>query len=847
MNRSPIDLAAVMTDGFVFLDTETTGMDSDSRVIDIALVQTSQNGELENIYDSLIHGDGSSGGSRLVSIHHITNEMIKNAPLFDEVWVEIEPLLQNRIVVAHNAPFDRKMINYELERIGAKPLDEFLCTFKLAKFLGLATKKTETSTGTSGKLGALATRFGITIESAHRALPDTKALAAVFWKMKEQYPDQVAEYIRQHVELRTTQSASSNSSVFDKNQRLATSSFGKTKIKNLNEPQSFNRMDLRGKDFSNRNLNGAMLCQIMGLGTMFSGSSLENSHFFQSHLEGAILHGVSADSANFNRAYLLNADLTISDFQNANFEFADLSGANFTGANLEGAIFNWANLSSTNFTGANLTGAEFFNSVLEGTVFLNAIVDESVIPKELHNYDFSGIDFTEDRYKQHWNYGFPDACFTRAKLHGLTLKGKDFSGSDFTSADLSGADLSRADLSDAVFTGADLSGVDFSHADLRRTNFTGANLYRAKLIDVNVEDAVFINANCYQATFCIDTSDIYDLCAPDFTGANLQSSDFSGSRIGDVIMARTNLFGANFSGTIISRIDFSGADLRGVNLSNAELQFVTLSFPQLKSTILDNTLLDIDTINGNDFVLSELDQLPEEAISIDFGDDKEWSDLIKSPTDFGPSIRFSYVDIDGNFSGWKFASGNLSEISLLGSSLVGCDFSLVNLTDANLGGTDCTGSSFYKAKLHGTSFENANLSRCSFESVEVSDADFTGIDISDSDLSNLNLSGMEFAEADFLNCNLDSLDFSDCNLSGCAFIGSKLSRVNFAGADLSNADFSNALMVDCDFENSDLTGANFAGSNLKKVNLFGTGIPTRKLRFSVVQNTVMPDGSLSGP
>jgi DNA polymerase III epsilon subunit-like protein len=35
-----------MTDGFVFLDTETTGMEDDARVIDIALVQTSSSGEI---------------------------------------------------------------------------------------------------------------------------------------------------------------------------------------------------------------------------------------------------------------------------------------------------------------------------------------------------------------------------------------------------------------------------------------------------------------------------------------------------------------------------------------------------------------------------------------------------------------------------------------------------------------------------------------------------------------------------------------------------------------------------------------------------------------------------------
>ena len=423
-----------MTDGFVFLDVETTGMDSDSRVIDIALVQTSRNGELEKIYDSLIHGDGSSGGSRLVSIHHITDEMIEHAPLFDEVWVEIEPLLHNRIIVAHNAHFDRKRINYELARIGVKPLDEFLCTFKLAKFLGLATKKSETSTGTSGKLEALAARFGITIESAHRALPDTKALVGVFWKMKEHFPNEVDDYISQYVELKTTHSNLKGSLAHEMVPKFTSNSFETDVQPNLDQEQIFNRMDLRTKDLSNRKLNGASFCQLMGLGTIFSGSSLDHSDFSQAYLEEAKFKNVSAVSTYFDRADLTKANMRFSNFHNANFEFSNLTGANFTGANLEGATFQWANLSGTNFTDANLIGAKFFNSFLSGTIFLNAIADSPAISKEMLEFNFEDINFTEVRYQRHWNFGFPNANFTRAKLHGLTLNGKDFSGSNFTGA-----------------------------------------------------------------------------------------------------------------------------------------------------------------------------------------------------------------------------------------------------------------------------------------------------------------------------------------------------------------------------------------------------------------------------
>ena len=185
-----------MSDGYVFIDTETNGRDSSARVIEIALIQTSLSGERQKEFTSLIRGDGNSGGPELVRIHHITDEMIREAPHFAEVWVEILPLLQNRILVAHNSSFDQGMINRELERIGESPIGDFLCTLKLARFLGLAYRKSAQSEGASGNLGALAARLGLDVKPDHRALADTHALAAVFWKMNAMYPQKVAEYTK---------------------------------------------------------------------------------------------------------------------------------------------------------------------------------------------------------------------------------------------------------------------------------------------------------------------------------------------------------------------------------------------------------------------------------------------------------------------------------------------------------------------------------------------------------------------------------------------------------------------------------------------------------------------------
>jgi len=185
-----------MSDGYVFIDTETNGRGPRARVIEIALIQTSLTGERQKEFTALIRGTGYSGGKRLVAIHHITDEMIKNERDFKDVWVEISPMIQNRTLVAHNAIFDQGMINRELERIGESPIGDFLCTLKLARFLGLAYRKSAQSEGASGNLGALAARLGLDVKPDHRALADTRALAAVFWKMNAMYPQKVAEYTK---------------------------------------------------------------------------------------------------------------------------------------------------------------------------------------------------------------------------------------------------------------------------------------------------------------------------------------------------------------------------------------------------------------------------------------------------------------------------------------------------------------------------------------------------------------------------------------------------------------------------------------------------------------------------
>jgi DNA polymerase-3 subunit epsilon len=69
------------------------------------------------------------------SIHGITWEQVSGEPPFEEVWPQVEPLLEGAsFLAAHNAAFDRSVLEACCQAAGLTPPDlPFLCTVKLAR------------------------------------------------------------------------------------------------------------------------------------------------------------------------------------------------------------------------------------------------------------------------------------------------------------------------------------------------------------------------------------------------------------------------------------------------------------------------------------------------------------------------------------------------------------------------------------------------------------------------------------------------------------------------------------------------------------------------------------------
>src|SRR4051794_30842580 len=157
---------------FVCVDTETNGRMGDlCEVTEVGAVLVG-GGELHDRFESLVRVEKplSRGIERFTGI---TQAMVDTAPPPADVLPRLAEMLEGRVLVAHSASFDRRVLAQAFERAGLDwPDPPSLCTVALARrFAPLARQR---------KLAPLAESLGIEVEGVHRALVDAETCARVF-------------------------------------------------------------------------------------------------------------------------------------------------------------------------------------------------------------------------------------------------------------------------------------------------------------------------------------------------------------------------------------------------------------------------------------------------------------------------------------------------------------------------------------------------------------------------------------------------------------------------------------------------------------------------------------------
>ena len=100
---------------FTVFDVETTGMSPrNDRIVEIAALRIDTDGT-ESRYSTLVN-PGRHIPAQSAAVHHITDDMVADAPGFDQVGQEFLQFIRGSILVAHNARFDLGFLQESLAR-----------------------------------------------------------------------------------------------------------------------------------------------------------------------------------------------------------------------------------------------------------------------------------------------------------------------------------------------------------------------------------------------------------------------------------------------------------------------------------------------------------------------------------------------------------------------------------------------------------------------------------------------------------------------------------------------------------------------------------------------------------
>lgn len=166
----------------IVLDTETTGLDPKQghRVIEIGAVELMNRRVTGKTFHCYINPEREVEADAL-SVHNISNEFLKDKPLFAAISTEFFEFIQGDELIIHNAPFDLGFLDFEMKRVDSK----FKAIKEHCAIIDTLVLARKLHPGLKNNLDALCKRYEInnTHREWHGALLDAEILARVYLAM----------------------------------------------------------------------------------------------------------------------------------------------------------------------------------------------------------------------------------------------------------------------------------------------------------------------------------------------------------------------------------------------------------------------------------------------------------------------------------------------------------------------------------------------------------------------------------------------------------------------------------------------------------------------------------------
>ncbi|WEK56152.1 MAG: PolC-type DNA polymerase III [Candidatus Cohnella colombiensis] len=156
---------------YVVFDIETTGLSvTNNKIIELAGVKMCKGQELDRFATFINPHEPIP--YNIQQLTNITDEMVVDAPELEPKLKEFIHFIEDSVLVAHNARFDIGFMQEACKQNGLPPImNPVLDTLELARFIHPTMK--------NHRLNTLSTLYKVALESHHRAIDDTLALAGV--------------------------------------------------------------------------------------------------------------------------------------------------------------------------------------------------------------------------------------------------------------------------------------------------------------------------------------------------------------------------------------------------------------------------------------------------------------------------------------------------------------------------------------------------------------------------------------------------------------------------------------------------------------------------------------------
>lgn len=163
----------------IILDTETTGVDplSGHRIVEIGCIELIGGVRSGKSYQCYLNPEREMP-DEAYRIHGLSSEFLRGKPVFAEIVDAFLEFIGDSMLVIHNAAFDMRFVNAELERLGFAPLS-------MERSLDTVAMARKKFPGSPASLDALCKRFNIDLSSRnkHGALLDAELLAEVYLEL----------------------------------------------------------------------------------------------------------------------------------------------------------------------------------------------------------------------------------------------------------------------------------------------------------------------------------------------------------------------------------------------------------------------------------------------------------------------------------------------------------------------------------------------------------------------------------------------------------------------------------------------------------------------------------------